>query len=69
MWVHYYDVHAPYGGDDETVQYYENQQHIKVGIDIGWYNLKPDDRVVRRMTGKNVEFMKYRYDAGVRYAD
>ncbi len=76
VWLHFYDVHRPYGGPPDSVRRFNPGGRDGVGDDEPHYNLRPLDNPEHGYSLKasgldeaDLEFITDRYDAGIAYVD
>ncbi|UCG32198.1 MAG: sulfatase [Phycisphaerales bacterium] len=69
LWVHYFDVHAPYARHPGYERYFNEHHNPAVGRHMRYYNSEPATRRELRMTEADVAFIKDRYDGGVAFVD
>ena len=69
MWLHFYDVHRPYGGERSWARLFNPAGDLRIGGDQKHYCIEGRDVQGYGLTEKDLEWIEDRYDAGIAYVD
>lgn len=69
VWLHFYDVHRPYGRVPGWTTMFTGEPRPGIGDEQRHYNLRPRAVRQRGLSPEDLKYIENRYDAGIAYID
>jgi len=69
LWLHFYDVHRPYGRVGDWKNRFADDELPGVGDGEDHYGLRPEDVETRGLDPDDLQYICDRYDGGIAYLD